>query len=46
MEDSEEQTPIVIREMREMDDRLGLTPKGLAALRWKIVPDDDLPPAA
>lgn len=29
------------REMREIDDRLGLTPKGLAALRWKIVPDVD-----
>lgn len=31
----------VAREMRELDDRLGLTPKGLAALRWKIVPDDE-----
>ena len=29
----------VLREMRELDDRLGLTPKGLAALRWKIVPE-------
>lgn len=29
----------VMREMREIDDRLGLTPKGLAALRWNIVPD-------
>lgn len=27
----------VLKEMRELDDRLGLTPKGLAALRWKIV---------
>jgi hypothetical protein len=25
------------REMRELDDRLGLTPKGMAALRWRIV---------
>ncbi len=25
--------------MRELDDRLGLTPKGLAALRWKVVAD-------
>ena len=25
--------------MRELDDRLGLTPKGMAALRWNIVPD-------
>lgn len=29
----------IMREMRECDDRLGLTPKGLAALRWKIVDD-------
>ena len=29
----------VCREARELDDRLGLTPKGLAALRWKIVDD-------
>jgi hypothetical protein len=29
----------IMREMREIDDRLGLTPKGLAALRWKIVDD-------
>lgn len=29
----------VAKEARELDDRLGLTPKGLAALRWKIVPD-------
>jgi hypothetical protein len=27
------------KEMREIDDRLGLTPKGLAALRWVIVED-------
>lgn len=26
----------VLREMRELDDRLGLTPKALAALRWRI----------
>ena len=31
----------VAREMRELDDRLGLTPKGLAALRWKIVPGEE-----
>lgn len=31
----------VAREMRELDDRLGLTPKGLAALRWKIVDDSE-----
>ena len=44
----------VAREMRELDDRLGLTPRGLAANRWKIVPDDQVtsgtpgpkPPAA
>lgn len=29
----------VMKEMRELDDRLGLTPKGLAALRWVIVDD-------
>lgn len=34
----------VAREMRELDDRLGLTPKGLAANRWKIVEGDE--PAA
>lgn len=29
------------REMREIDDRLGLTPKGLAQLRWQIVADPE-----
>jgi hypothetical protein len=29
----------IFREMRELDDRLGLTPKGLAALRWTIIDD-------
>lgn len=29
----------ICREARELDDRLGLTPKGLAALRWRIVAD-------
>lgn len=33
----------VLREMRERDDRLGLTPKGRLALRWSIV--DDSPEA-
>lgn len=32
----------VAREMRELDDRLGLTPKGLASNRWKIVADDQV----
>lgn len=27
----------LLREMREIDDRLGLSPKGMAAMRWKIV---------
>lgn len=27
----------VMKEMRELDDRLGLTPKARAALRWEIV---------
>lgn len=31
----------VAREMRQIDDRLGLTPKGLAQLRWKIVADPE-----
>lgn len=30
----------VLKECREMDDRLGLTPKSLAALRWRIVADE------
>lgn len=29
----------VMKEIRELDDRLGLTPKGLAQLRWRIVED-------
>lgn len=29
----------VEREMRELDDRLGLSPKAFAALRWRIVDD-------
>lgn len=29
----------LFREMRDLDDRLGLTPKGLANLRWTIVED-------
>lgn len=35
-----------LREMRELDDRLGLTPKGLAALRWKVVEAEEPKPAA
>lgn len=35
----------VCREARELDDRLGLTPKGLAALRWRIVDDTPAEPA-
>lgn len=31
----------IMREMRELDDRLGLSPKGLAQLRWKIVADPE-----
>lgn len=30
----------ILREMRELDDRLGLTPKAMAALRWSIVADE------
>jgi hypothetical protein len=29
----------ICREMRELDNQLGLTPKGMAALRWTIVAD-------
>ena len=29
----------LMREARELDDRFGLTAKGMAALRWKIVDD-------
>lgn len=36
----------IVREMRELDDRLGLTPKAMAALRWTVVPDDAGKPAA
>lgn len=36
----------VAKEARELDDRLGLTPKGLAALRWRIVDDQEETPAA
>jgi hypothetical protein len=36
----------VCREMRELDDRLGLTPKGRAALRWTIVDDTAKPTPA
>ena len=35
----------VLREMRERDDRLGLTPKGRLALRWSIVDDEPKPEA-
>ncbi len=31
----------VLREIRELDDRLGLTPKGLAALRWSIIEGEE-----
>lgn len=31
----------VAKEMRELDDRLGLTPKGRLALRWEIVKDEE-----
>lgn len=31
----------ITKTMTDMDDRLGLTPKGMAALRWKIVADEE-----
>jgi len=33
---------VICREMRELDSQLGLTPKGMAALRWRVVPDAPL----
>lgn len=30
----------VTKAMTDMDDRLGLTPKGMAALRWRVVDED------
>lgn len=30
----------LLTRVNDMDDKLGLTPKGLAALRWKIVADE------
>lgn len=30
----------ITKTMTDMDDRLGLTPKGMAALRWKIVGEE------
>lgn len=36
LEGAESRIPLY-REMREIDDRLGLTPKGMAALRWTVV---------
>ena len=32
-----------MREMRELDDRLGLTPKAMAQLRWTIVAEEEEP---
>lgn len=31
----------LMKEARELDDRLGLTPKSMAALRWTIVGDTE-----
>lgn len=36
----------ICREIRELEDRLGLTPKGLANLRWSIVDDGAAKPGA
>ena len=35
----------IFKEVRELDDRLGLTPKGMAALRWTIVAEKPELPA-
>jgi hypothetical protein len=37
---------VIFREMRELDDRLGLSPKGMATLRWTIADEDERPRAA
>lgn len=36
----------LIREAREIDDRLGLTPKGFASLRWTIKAEEEPRPEA
>jgi hypothetical protein len=36
----------VLKEMRELDKVLGLTPKALVDLRWEIVSDDEAKPEA
>lgn len=36
----------LMKEMRELDDRLGLTPKAMAALRWSISDSDESLPVA
>lgn len=36
----------IIKEARETDARLGLTPKGMADLRWRIVDDSPAEPEA
>lgn len=35
----------LLKEMREMDNKLGLNPKALADLRWTLAPDEDAPKA-
>lgn len=37
---------VIYREQREIDDRLGLTPKGLSTLRWRVVADEVYYPAS
>jgi len=37
---------VIFREMRELDDRLGLSPKGMATLRWSIADEDEEPKRA
>lgn len=36
----------LLTRVNDMDDKLGLTPKGMAALRWKIVADEEPKSAA
>jgi hypothetical protein len=36
----------LMKEMRELDNRLGLNPKAMLDLRWSIAPSEDKAPAA
>jgi hypothetical protein len=46
LEDRSSPSAAVLTEMRQLDHALGLTPKGLAGLRWFVVADEPAPKAA